>query len=327
MNLNKITNHLLVLGCCFAISCNSNSQEKLMQTSIKNIDSSSNDKLIDSIYIDLNNDNKIDRVKIIENLNSSRVVIVEINSDNGFKIISSNNEIIGCSSCGYQSGDPFVDLDKKTNGFILYLENSQVTFFYESDSIYLKEVDLLKTNQTENGIEESHEKYSFKDFGKLNLSELKAGFEFELKNNECISTNPEIKLPFTSDYLKKYTKPYQLADCIDGNIKDFYCGEDKLRYISLLSVDSLNIILVPMDCGDFNLFQLLVLKNNRLISNLEVDGKWYEIGEEDNYKVTKFTLNKDSKLNVVIEQYQNNKLSSSNSQNYLINAQGLILKE
>ena len=143
----------------------------------------------------------------------------------------------------------------------------------------------------------------------------------------CISPSTNVIFPFTSDDLKKYTKSFQLTDCINGNIKDFYCGEDKLRYISLLSIDSLNVIIVPMDCGDFNLFQLLVLKNNHLISNLQVDGKWYEIGDEDNYTVTKFILDKTLKLNVVVEQYQQNKLSSTHSQDYLINAQGVILKE
>jgi hypothetical protein len=150
---------------------------------------------------------------------------------------------------------------------------------------------------------------------------------FRKSNNEqtnCISSATNIEFPFTSNDLKKYTKPFELADCVSGDIENFYCGEDKLRYIPILNHDSLSIILVPMDCGDFNLYQLLVLKNNRLISNLQVDGKWYEIGKEEDYTLTYFTLNSSNKFKVTIDKYKNNELSVSNSKDYKITNDGII---
>jgi hypothetical protein len=143
----------------------------------------------------------------------------------------------------------------------------------------------------------------------------------------CILPATEIEFPFTSAALSKYKNPYQVTDCITGEIEDFYCGEEQLRYIPILNKDSLDIILVPMDCGDFNLFQLLVLKNNRLISNIQVDGKWYEIEKEKYYTQTSFIIDTNFKLKITIDEYQNDVLTGSSTQKYLIDTNGLIVKE
>lgn len=127
-------------------------------------------------------DGTLDKISIVELFDSTRLLLVEINKNNRLHIIASNTEIIGCKTCGYQSGNAFVNLVKTSKGFILYMEYGQVSFFYESDGIYLDKINLSIIKQTLGGIEEKHELFLHQKFGKINLSDLKEGYILKIKN-------------------------------------------------------------------------------------------------------------------------------------------------
>lgn len=126
MTINSKKIYLLVIIYQLFIACNNKAEDK----NTNKIDAVKNaTTIVDSISFDINKDAKLDRISIIEQIDSTRLLLVEINTDKRFQIIASNNEIIGCKTCGYQSGDAFVNLDKTSNGFILYMEYGQITFF------------------------------------------------------------------------------------------------------------------------------------------------------------------------------------------------------
>ena len=64
------------------------------------------------------------------------------------------------------------------------MEYETLSFSYNSDNIFLDKVDILRISQTQNGIDESHDIYSFQEFDKINLSDLKENFELTLQKNK-----------------------------------------------------------------------------------------------------------------------------------------------
>ena len=140
------------------------------------------ERKIFSLDVDLDHDGDIEKVNVIEKIDSTRYIQVLKKYGFGYSGYSSNNEIIGCKTCGSKNGDPFVNLTPLSGGFELNMENSQFTFFYYADSLYLYEIDLKKKCLTANGIVEKHNKYSFTQIGIVNLIDLKKGFEIKIEN-------------------------------------------------------------------------------------------------------------------------------------------------
>ena len=105
----------------------------------------------------------------------------------------------------------------------------------------------------------------------------------------------------------------------------FICdGGNKLRYLPLPNKGDVSLILVPMDCGDFDYrFYLLTIKNNTIISDLYVEGIWYEPGGPELEEVTSFKIDKNFSVKV--------KTTSSGSpqevRNYIIRNDGKIVEK
>jgi hypothetical protein len=188
MNSNKFKFYVLAISCLCFINCKQSPNDpvsiknkKIIVKSNEKKIANSNEKIIDSLIIDLNNDGKLDKIEIKEKNNSERTLLVQIKEEKGYKLISNNNEIIGCLTCGFQGGDPYISLNKSNKGFEIELEYIKLSFFYESNALYLKKVDVLKTEPTETGITENHEIFTYEQFGKMNLSDLKKDFIVDLR--------------------------------------------------------------------------------------------------------------------------------------------------
>jgi hypothetical protein len=185
MNSNKLKFYVLAISCLSLINCRQSQNDtvslKEKKLNVNNDEIIINEKTIDSLIIDLNNDGKLDKIEVKEKNNAERSVVVKIRNEKGYAIISNNNEIIGCEKCGYQGGDPYISLNIINKGFEIELEYTQLSFYYESNAIYLKKVDVLKTEATETGINENHEIYTDEQFGKIKLSDLKKDFILDLR--------------------------------------------------------------------------------------------------------------------------------------------------
>lgn len=105
----------------------------------------------------------------------------------------------------------------------------------------------------------------------------------------------------------------------------FICdGGNKLRYLPLPNKGDVPLILVPMDCGDFDYrFYLLTIKNNTIISDLYVEGIWYEPGGPELEEITSFKIDKNFSVKV--------KTTSAGSpqkiRNYIIRNDGKIVEK
>ena len=86
----------------------------------------------------------------------------------------------------------------------------------------------------------------------------------------------------------------------------------------------MSLILVPMDCGDFDYrFYLLTIKNNTIISNLYVEGIWYVPGGPELEEITSFKIDKNFSVKVKT-------ISSGSPQkvrNYIIRYDGKIIEK
>ena len=105
----------------------------------------------------------------------------------------------------------------------------------------------------------------------------------------------------------------------------FICdGGNKLRYLPLPNKGDVSLILVPMDCGDFDYrFYLLTIKNNTIISDLYVEGIWYEPGGPDLEEVTSFKIDKNFSVKVKTTSLG----SPQKVRNYIIRDDGKIIKK
>lgn len=181
MNSNNIKLLLFATSCIFLINCKQNSDNTsiLKENSVIEVESTKY-KIIDSLSVDLNNDGNLDKVLVKEDNNFKRLLLVKLKESKIYKLISSNNQIIGCGNCGYQSGDPYIGLNKINNGFEIEQEHIKMSFIYQQDKILLKKIDILRTTGTENGIEEEHQILSMDKFGRIELSNLIENFEVDL---------------------------------------------------------------------------------------------------------------------------------------------------
>lgn len=105
----------------------------------------------------------------------------------------------------------------------------------------------------------------------------------------------------------------------------FICdGGNKLRYLPLPNKGDVSLILVPMDCGDFDYrFYLLTIKNNTIISDLYVEGIWYEPGGPELEEVTSFKIDKNFSVKVKTTSLG----SPQKVRNYIIRDDGKIIKK
>ncbi|RAV30765.1 hypothetical protein DN748_00455 [Sinomicrobium soli] len=134
---------------------------------------------VDSLMLDINGDGMTDKIKLMTaNEKANRILEVKLGQGaEEYKTIAINNEMITCSACGYQGGDPYISLNANEGGFMVNLEHITLYFVYESpDNIYLKKMNILTVKQTPESIQEKHEVYTEKDFGKVEFSKVGSDF-------------------------------------------------------------------------------------------------------------------------------------------------------
>lgn len=173
---------------------------------------------------------------------------------------------------------------------------SYETYIFSYDSS--NEVVLVQQQgHTENILENltSDARLSFKAFGKK-IHEKHP----ELISNKRIFVESNDTLPY-SKHIDVKTVKYNLieSDFLKGS-SDFLCdGGNKLRYLPLPNKGDIYLILVPMDCGDFEYrFYLLTIKNQTVISNLYVEGIWYVPDIPETKEITSFEIDKDFSIKV-----------------------------
>lgn len=118
---------------------------------------------------------------------------------------------------------------------------------------------------------------------------------------------------------------YKILKCRPIGIEKFLCGNETIRYILLPKINNVNLILIPMDCGDSPYrFYLLAIKNNKVISNLYVEGELFEPETMGNVERTNFSIDENEIIHVTTKVFIDNKIQSQNIKEYKINEDGII---
>ena len=183
-------------------------------------------------------------------------------------------------------------------------------------------------------------------------------FLFSCKENEVANNNQEkIKIDTVAtleikdtvgketmenkEYIQKsnYTLPYsqkidiekvkyETSNCKIEGVDNLLCEDETLRYISLPNFENRKVILVPVDCGDFNYrFYLVTIFENKLLSKLYVEGEWYEPGDDSYKEITSFSIDEDYVITVTKKSLEKGKNTATESIKYSIDSDGNIAKE
>lgn len=151
----------------------------------------------------------------------------------------------------------------------------------------------------------------------------KSNNAIQADSKENCTSQSNIQLPYAQNH--KNITDLLVLDCPIKNSENWLCDSEKLRYKPLFSKNSISVILVPQDCGDFTYrFYLLTIKDNEIVSDLYAEGEWYEPGDEDNKEFTSFTVQNDSTISILIKN-QNGEVGVDYNQDYSIDSSGTLV--
>ncbi|HEX8268466.1 MAG TPA: hypothetical protein VF581_01125 [Flavobacterium sp.] len=155
----------------------------------------------------------------------------------------------------------------------------------------------------------------------VNTAENDEDIDFE----ECFKKS-RYTLPYsrTTDY-KKAT--YETLPCEIDGVEEFLCNNRGLRYISLPKFNNVDVVLVPMDCADFEYrYILLTTLNKKVVSNLYVEGEWYEPGDEGYKEISTFTIDANYRITVTTNSTEKGKTSLKEKLSYQLMNDGKLKK-
>lgn len=274
---NKMKMKLFFISMILSVSLLACKKDLQSQTTITK-EPDKQEKVIDSLLVDINKDGQPDKVIISEKTPSAnRTIAVQLNNQNTYKTISSNNKIIACSTCGAQSGDPYINLKATDAGFDLVLEDRVYSFTFKSKDIFLEKIDILTTKQTSEGIEEQHKIYTPEDFGSLNLSNFNDDILLKLNNH-----SKQVSLPVQQEDIDKFEWE---TDNSLGNYNS---------KLSLEKYGDINITLAKNDNSDDVFYTLFTIgKNGKIIDSLKVGYADDGYPESDKRELTTFSIDKN----------------------------------
>lgn len=118
-----------------------------------------------------------------------------------------------------------------------------------------------------------------------------------------------------SDFSLPYNKTinpasakYKILPCEIEGVDEYLCESRGLRYISLPKYKDVDVVLVPMDCGDFSYrYFLLTIKNEKVTAAQYVEGDWYEPGDESYKEISKFSIDNNYRISVTTNSIENGK--------------------
>ncbi|GAA4758280.1 MULTISPECIES: hypothetical protein [Flavobacterium] len=146
------------------------------------------------------------------------------------------------------------------------------------------------------------------------------------ENKECLLKST-LELPYSKKIDINKIK-YSTTDCKFEGIDELLCDSSTLRYIALPNFENSKVILVPVDCGDFDYrFFLATIFENKLLSKLYVEGEWHEPGDDSYKEITSFSIDEDYIITVTKKSLENGKNTSTESLKYSIDSDGSFVKQ
>jgi len=142
---------------------------------------------------------------------------------------------------------------------------------------------------------------------------------------ECFEKS-EYSLPYSRTINPKKAT-YKTLPCEVEGVEEFLCNNRGLRYISLPKYQNVDVVLVPMDCGDFNYrYFLLTVVNKAVITSQYVEGEWFEPGDDAYKEISKFSIDKNYKISIITNSLENGKSTLKEKLDFQLQPDGKLKK-
>lgn len=249
---------------------------------------------------------KISKQSTLNNLDTTSVKKIELSSNNidYLQTIEEKSFVISCGS-GCAMTYTAEQIIKNESSFKVRFKvemyvNEVLSDTYKETYLFIydnsNKIDEIILEGTKRNALETLPKgaqESFREFSENLIRPLEAN------NKGKYIIFPSSILPYQKKInIDKIIYQSMLVNGIKG-LYEFACGVDKIRYIPLHKTEKVNLILIPMDCGDSPYrYYLISIYNNTVISNLYVEGELYEPENNSISEKTSFIIDKNSILNV-----------------------------
>lgn len=141
----------------------------------------------------------------------------------------------------------------------------------------------------------------------------------------CIPANTQ-KLPYNQKHLPGKARLLQLPCSIKGR-EELSCGEGDARYLPLPDFGNVRVILVPLDCGDFEYrWYLLTIVGNKVTDSEYAEGLWFEPDNDAEKEHTRFSIDAAYKITIVTEVENQGKRSVKSKAVYQLQQNGKLRK-
>lgn len=115
---------------------------------------------------------------------------------------------------------------------------------------------------------------------------------------------------------------------LEGSQK-YSCGNPTFRYFPLTRYKNIELILVPMDCGDFDYrYYLLTVLNNRIVDEVYVEGIWFDPGKDDKKEeFSSYEISKTGLITVTTDHQIDGNTQKITETHYQIMSDGKIVQK
>ncbi|MDH6354415.1 hypothetical protein M2132_000743 [Dysgonomonas sp. PH5-45] len=143
----------------------------------------------------------------------------------------------------------------------------------------------------------------------------------------CFAKIADLKYPINSDDLSSlHYSSFTCKNVVGMN--NFSCF-NSINYITLAHTENdVYYLLVNSECGDYASSDLVVIKNNKVVSSLTIDSAEYD-GDDDNYwgDETTFEITDDFTIKLELTTIKRGKVASVKNEIYRINSDGYFVKQ
>lgn len=141
----------------------------------------------------------------------------------------------------------------------------------------------------------------------------------------CLPTNT-LKLPYNQKHEPDKVVLKSLPCAIKG-WSDLACGEDDKRYLPLPGFGTVRVILIPLDCGDFEYrWYLATIVGNKLVDKQYVEGLWFEPDNDEEKEHARFSIDATYKITIVTEVEKKGKRTVKSQTVYQLQPNGKLTK-
>lgn len=135
-----------------------------------------------------------------------------------------------------------------------------------------------------------------------------------------------LKLPYNQKHEPGKVVLKNLSCSVKG-WGELACGEDDKRYLPLPDYGAVKVILIPLDCGDFEYrWYLVTIVDNKIVDKQYAEGLWFEPENDEEKEHTRFSIDAAYKITIVTEVENKGKRTLKSKAVYQLQPGGKLTK-